>query len=119
MEKIKFKLFGSTWTMKKVNKALVNDGQWAFGFTDAGNRTIEVSTIDDKDKKISNQEVRLTMLHEIVHSILETGQYHQTNMDEPQVEWIARCLLSLIDQGILKKFVVYGERHKADRSSKS
>lgn len=41
------------------------------------------------------------MLHEIVHSIFQTGQYMSCDNDEPLVEWTARCLKALKQQHII------------------
>lgn len=100
MEKKKYKLFGTTWTLKKVDSTTNPDGDWAYGCTFPTQRLIEISTKDDKGKLLPEQEVRITTMHEIIHSIFETGQYLQSNLDEPQVEWLARCLITLIDQGV-------------------
>ena len=40
------------------------------------------------------------MLHELTHSILDTGGYNNSSSDEPLVEWIARCLNSLLKQNV-------------------
>ena len=57
------------------------------------------------DAKMSNEEMTRTLLHEINHAILNSGQYFDTNSDEPLVEWIARCYYSILfNQKIFKDY---------------
>ena len=48
-------------------------------------------------------EIYITLVHEIIHAILDTGQYFEESQKEPLVEWIARCIISLLKQDILCK----------------
>jgi hypothetical protein len=34
-------------------------------------------------------------MHEIVHAILDEGQYGEISSNEPLVEWLAKCLIQL------------------------
>ena len=59
----------------------------------------------DRDKDgniIPKEELQLTFLHELMHAILGTGQYNVYSQDEPHVEWLARCIYSLLQQKVLK-----------------
>jgi len=46
---------------------------------------------------MSKSETKITLLHELLHAILDEGQYFAQSEDEPMVEWLARCLKSLMD----------------------
>ena len=50
---------------------------------------------------MQENEILITLYHEIIHAILLTGQYINSSNDEPLVEWLARCILSLKNQKIL------------------
>ena len=82
--KLKIKLFG-----------------WLFGETESPSRVITISTKKPDGSKLSKDEIELTVLHEIVHSIFQTGQYMSCDNDEPLVEWTARCLKTLKKQHII------------------
>ena len=72
MKEKSYNLFGSTWRIQFVDEV-----------------------VDEKD------EIELTVLHGIVHSIFQTGQYMSCDNDEPLVEWTARCLKALKEQHII------------------
>ena len=46
-------------------------------------------------------EMYLTLVHEIVHIILDAGQYNEESHNEALVEWLSRCIVSLLKQKIL------------------
>lgn len=46
---------------------------------------------------MDKSEAKITLIHELIHAILDEGQYHGSSADEPMVEWLARCLKSLKD----------------------
>lgn len=100
MEK-KFKLFNTEWKIEYVDSLPVTDsGTFQLGRTDYITHTISVAkTVNDV--KLSKEDLYLTLMHEIVHSILGTGSYNSCSSDEPLVEWIANCLISLKEQKIL------------------
>lgn len=53
--------------------------------------------------KQPNSEIYVTLVHEIIHTILDTGQYLEESQKESLVEWLARCIVSLLKQDILCK----------------
>ena len=50
---------------------------------------------------IHKDTLQETYYHEIIHSILNEGQYKEESDDEHLVEWIAKCLLQLKKQNAL------------------
>ena len=119
MENIKFKIFGSNWIVKFKDNVTVPtvDGEetWAFGTADPAKRIILVSTKDQSGAKMPAQEIRLTILHEIMHAFLMTGQYMQSNQDEPLVEWLARCVNHMIESNLTDKLAKLDGREKREK----
>lgn len=89
-------IFGSKWQIKFVDKIEVEDDSDVDGLTDSTNRIISVSTSQSKN------EVNITLFHELIHAMLNTGQYLNTSKDEPMVEFLARSFNSLIEQGVIQ-----------------
>ena len=96
-------LFGTKWRVKFVDHIIKDDnGDTFWGRTNHSKGLIEVGTVDSDGRKLSNEELRLTLLHEIMHAVFGTGQYWSMNDDEPLVEWCARCLNSIYKSKILE-----------------
>lgn len=98
----KFDLFGTEWHIKF--EEVVKDPQdnheiYGMTYRGATNEVIIAKTINGKN--ISEKEIKITLLHELMHAIFTTGQYSMSNEDEPLVEWTARCLNYLINKNII------------------
>lgn len=89
-------IFGSKWKLKFADKIDLEDDSNPDGITDANKRLIAVSTNQ------SDNEVMITLLHELIHAILDTGQYLSSSQNEPMVEFVARSLYSLTKQGLIQ-----------------
>lgn len=89
-------IFGSKWKLKFVDAIEIDDGASVDGLTDSTNRIISVDVNQTKN------EADITLLHELIHAILNTGQYLNASRDEPMVEFLARGIQSLIKQGVLQ-----------------
>lgn len=89
-------IFGSKWKLKFVDKIDLEDDPNPDGITDANKRLIAISTNQ------SDNEVMITLLHELIHAVLDTGQYLSSSQDEPMVEFVARSLYSLTKQGLIQ-----------------
>ena len=72
-----------------------------YGRVDTSSKEIQVSIKLSNGKDVQENEILITLYHEIIHAILLTGQYMKSSEDEPLVEWLARCILSLKNQKIL------------------
>ena len=90
----KIDLFGTKYTIKLIDK-LEDENSRYDGMTHHDSFTIEIARYVD-NSKLNNEEMAKTLLHEINHAIFASGQYLQTNNDEPLIEWLARCMYSLI-----------------------
>lgn len=98
----KVNLFGTEWQIRFEDKLMDPTGDHEiFGDTyrSANNIITIAKTIDGVP--VPKAELEVTLLHELVHAIFVTGQYHNSNNDEPLVEWCARCLKQLIDKKII------------------
>lgn len=89
-------VFGSKWKLKFVDKIDLEDDSNPDGITDANKRLIAISTNQ------SDNEIIITLLHELIHAILDTGQYLSSSQNEPMVEFVARSLYSLTKQGLIQ-----------------
>jgi len=89
-------IFGSKWKLKFVDKIDLEDDSNPDGITDANKRLIAISTNQ------SDNEIIITLLHELIHAILDTGQYLNSSQNEPMVEFVARSLYSLTKQRLIQ-----------------
>lgn len=95
-----FELFGTKWKVTFIGKVKEISTVYQLGNCRAINGTIWVATQDNEGNPLEEEAIRINMLHELTHSILNTGGYNNSSNDEPLVEWIARCLNSLLKQNI-------------------
>lgn len=109
MEKLhnkKFKIFGSTWTIKIVDaieEEVDEDGKHYYaGMTYNATKVIEVAR-NVYGTKIDKDEMFKTLCHELVHAILDAGSYLKSSSDEPLVEFLGRGIAELIRQNVLCK----------------
>lgn len=94
----KINIYGTIFNIRFEDKVTDEEGNFVFG--KVRNRTIYISTKDVEGKKIPKEEIDITILHELFHAILESGQYWNADQDEPLVEWLARSINSLLKQGL-------------------
>ena len=96
-----FNIFGTKYRIKFVDNVLNEEGDWVHGKIDTYSKEIQVSIKLSNGKDMQENEILITLYHEIIHAILSAGQYINSSNDEPLVEWLARCILSLKNQKIL------------------
>ena len=102
MKDFYFTIFNSTWTVSFVDAVKTDDEKdFVFGITCGPQNRIEVATKDSAGNKLPETTVRLTVLHEMIHAILDEGQYNDASLDEPMIEWLANCIYSLKQQNKL------------------
>ena len=98
----KFKIFDSTWNIKFEDKYFkADEGGTIFGETDPNIRTIRISLRDINGNPYKEDNIRVTVLHELFHAIFLEGQYLNEYNDEPIVEWSAKCINSLLNQHVI------------------
>lgn len=96
-----FNIFGTKYRIKFMDNVLDKEGNWIYGKVDTTSKEILISTKLSNGKDVQENEILITLYHEIMHAILLIGQYTDYSSDEPLVEWLARCILSLKNQKIL------------------
>ena len=93
-----FDIFGTVFTIKLVDTLDEDDKLLHYGLTEEIRISKEVMKTKQPDS-----ELYVTLVHEIIHAVLDTGQYLEESQKEPLVEWLARCIISLLKQDILCK----------------
>ena len=92
-----FDIFGTVFTIKLVDTLDEEDKLLHYGITECNTKEIRISK-EVMNAKQPDSEVYITLVHEIIHTILDTGQYFEESQKEPLVEWLAKCTKHLIDQ---------------------
>lgn len=94
----KFQFQGIDWEIHWVDEIKCDDGI-TYGNTNFTNRTITLST-EVKGIPIPELAINRTLWHELVHLILEEGQYSKASADEPMVELLGKGIYELIKQDL-------------------
>ena len=97
-----FDIFGTVFTIKLVDTLDEDDNNLHYGLTEDNTKEIKISKEVMKVKQ-SDSEIYITLVHEIIHAVLNTGQYLEESQKEPLIEWLTRCIISLLKQDILCK----------------
>ena len=97
-----FDVFGTVFTIKLVDTLDAEDNMLHYGLTEGNTKEIRVSKEVMKSKQ-PDSEIYVTLVHEVVHAVLDTGQWLEESQKEALVEWLTRCIISLLKQGILCK----------------
>lgn len=97
-----FDIFGTIFTIKLVDTLDEDDNNLYYGLTEGNTKEIRISKEVMKAKQ-PDSEIYVTLIHEIIHAVLNTGQYLEESQKETLVEWLTRCIISLLKQDILCK----------------
>ena len=100
----KLNLFGTEYLIKycdEITREHNGETQVTQGLCDSANRIISVAVKSADGSPMPNFDIRKNTLHEFFHAILDEGQYLELSDNEPLVEWLARCMTSILDQGVL------------------
>ena len=100
MKDFNFKIFNSTWKVSFIDNFNneTKEGELRFGDSNHELNLIRVATKTKEGQPLSEKEIYLTLLHEIMHAICGTGQYNDYSNDEPFIEWLANCIYSIKEQ---------------------
>lgn len=102
MKSKEFDLLGTKYTIQYIDKIETEEeGLFRSGSTNPAAHRITLARLDFDGKPMDKSEAKITLLHELIHAILDEGQYHNSSENEPMVEWLARCLKSLMDQKVI------------------
>lgn len=102
MKDKKLNIFGTQYLIKFVDSIEIHeDGSCMMGECDSSIQLIRVCNKDRKGNPLSEDLIKQNLCHEVVHAILNEGQYLAYSEDEPLVEWLGRNIYSLIKQKII------------------
>lgn len=97
-----FKFFNEVYSIRYVDHIdSEDDNTYSFGCTDLVNKVITIALKGSDDKRYSDSHIKQILRHELVHVILAEGQYLEENLDEPLVEWLAKCIGILKEKGLI------------------
>ena len=65
---------------------------WIFGNCNFAERVINISLQSPSGRLLTSNQIKQTFVHEMVHIMLESGQYYDQSYDEGLVEWLAKCI---------------------------
>lgn len=88
-------LFGTKFKIKYVKWLELEHGEYDYGVCNNTKQEITIAVGAPNGVSFSDETIELTLIHEIVHAILMSGQILDTNNNESAVEWIARCIYSI------------------------
>lgn len=71
--------------------------EWSLGITYPDQMKVEISTLGYYGGQLSQTTIKKTLCHELVHCILDSGEYGDLSNNEALVEWIARNMYKLIN----------------------
>ena len=98
----KIKIFDTYWKIKFLDKVYDGGNHWVFGLCVGSERTLYISLKDYNNKPLKDSEIQDTIIHEVIHAILDTMCFFEISNNEPAVEWLSKCLVQLEKQGIFK-----------------
>lgn len=87
---MKVEIDGCNFEVIYCKEPIVVDGKACYGSIDYDSSTISI------DNNVSEYTKNVSLLHEIVHGILDSRGFHEESSDEDFVEQVARCLYSTL-----------------------
>lgn len=98
------KIFTDKYKLQFVDRLEAEkEGDFAFGETNSARHIIQIATKGPDGEPLNDDIIEQTLIHELIHAILNEGQYLAYSDDEPLVEWLAKCLKHLINQKVIGK----------------
>jgi len=96
----KYKLLDYRITVKYVKRDSAEDGHWIYGHTHyvANDILIVISTESESGKAFTEDELNITLRHELFHVVLAKLYFDDSN--ETLVEWLAQATQILNKQGL-------------------
>ena len=96
----KYKLLNQKIIVSYIDKDTKEDESWIFGHTHFSKNEAHVfiSTKYEDDTEIPEDEIQLTLRHEIFHVLFYTLYYVDLGDDEHIVEWLAQAWTTLKKQ---------------------
>ena len=101
----KFKIFGQTWKLNFVDDIVLNsaDGE---EIHPKGTSNWEVSKIEIRKNSIEGkpfdeETIKISILHELMHALLDEGMFKDESQNEQLVEYLAKGVNSLLNQHVI------------------
>ena len=102
---MKIEIDGCNFEVMYSKEPIIVDNKTCYGSIDYDTSTISI------DDNVSEYTKSVSLVHEIVHGILDSRGFHEESADEDFVEQIARCLYStLLHSPDLIKLIQKGQR---------
>ena len=103
---MKIEIDGCNFEVMYTKEPIIVDNKTCYGRIDYDSATILI------DDDVADYTKNVSLLHEIIHGILDSRGFHEESADEDFVEQIARCLYStLLHSPDLVK-LIQKEQHK-------
>ena len=71
-----FDLLGIKYKLVYVDSLESEEGIFMFGKTNTATHEIHISKKDYKGNPISQNELHITLIHELIHAVLDEGRYN-------------------------------------------
>lgn len=91
------KVGDAMYQVKYIDSAYV-DGNWVYGKCDSGRKTIYISLKDIDGRSLKQYDIKLTLMHELLHAIYDNCCFYDISGNESAIEWAAKCLVQLDKQ---------------------
>lgn len=104
MKDFGFNVFGEKYKVSFKDKVEFEDHDFTWGISDVVYKTLEIARNLPNGEPLDKDEISRTVLHELIHIILDEGMYMEESRNEALVEWLAKCLYDiLVRQRIIEK----------------
>lgn len=104
-QKINLRLLDTPITIRFVDK-IEDEGKTYYGLTKykLSYIDIQIATKDNDGNPLSEDTIKTTVLHELLHAILDKMFFNKESENESLVEWTAQGLNSILKQGLYKQW---------------
>ena len=96
MKDFKFNIFGEEYKVSFKDTVEFDNCDFTWGVSDAVYKQLEIAENYPNGDKINKEEIIRTILHELLHMILDEGMYWEEGKNEPLVEWVSKCLYDIM-----------------------
>lgn len=96
MKDFKFNIFGEEYKVSFKDSVDFDNCDFVWGASDAVYKQLEIAENYPNGDKINKEEIIRTILHELLHMILDEGMYWEEGKNEALVEWLSKCLYDII-----------------------
>lgn len=95
-------IFGTKYRIEYTDSPIEDENgnsYWGMAYHDT--KVIKIVTKTPGGLQIDEQDLKQTLIHELMHAALSCGAYHDECSNEQLVEWLARCILAFQNQKII------------------